>query len=286
MNDYQQTLAKATVLTGTGIHSGKKFTIEIHPAPPNHGIMFRRTDLPGTGSITALFSKIVDTSLATVIGQDGFIISTVEHLLATFTGMQIDNARVDVSGHEIPIMDGSALPFVTAFQKTGVVAQKVPRHYLKVLQPIELEENGKRVGLYPYDGFRVSCEIDFPQDSIGRQKVVFTLEDHQFETNIAGARTFGFYEDAIKLQQLGLASGGALNHCIIIKDNAVMNPEGLRWPDEFVRHKALDCIGDFSLLGLPVLGSFVAVRSGHSFNHAFLQKFLASKAHWKTVTLA
>jgi len=285
MNVYQQTLAEPVTCTGVGIHSGEKVSVTITPAPSNHGITFGRTDLPGTTAVSALFNKVVDTSLATVIGQDGFIVSTIEHIMAALTGMQIDNAKILVSGYEIPVMDGSALPFVKAFKKAGLVFQDAPRYYLKVTTPIELSENDKELGLYPFDGFEISCEIEFEHPVIGKQKKVFALNGDTFETEIAGARTFGFYEDAKKLQALGLGSGGELTNCIIIKEDRVLNPEGLRWADEFVRHKILDCVGDFSLLGLPVLGRFTAVKSGHAFNHAFLQKFLASKEHWETHTL-
>jgi UDP-3-O-[3-hydroxymyristoyl] N-acetylglucosamine deacetylase len=279
----QRTLAGEARCQGVGIHSGRKVHLAIKPAPVNHGIKFCRVDLPDRPLISAHFSKVVDTSLATVIGVNGFIVSTVEHLMASFAGLGIDNALVEIDAYEMPIMDGSAGPFTRILRQAGICEQDKPKHFFVVKQPIRLEENEKSVHLLPAAGFSISCTIDYDHPLIGCQQFVVDFSDGQFEREIAPARTFGFYNEYEGLKRYGLARGGSLDNVVVIDREGVLNPGGLRFPDEFVRHKILDCIGDFSLLGMPIQGRLLVKRSGHAFNHAFLQKFFTEKSAWETL---
>jgi len=281
----QRTLARPAHCTGVGLHSGKTVELTIHPAPVNHGIKFFRTDLPNVPGVSAHFNMVVDTSQATVIGTDGFIVSTIEHLMAAFAGLCIDNARVELSDYEVPVMDGSAGPFARMMRAAGIVSQPGPRSYFVVKTPIELRENGKAVGVYPADAQMITCGIDYDHPVIGRQSRTVVLTNGAFEREIADARTFGLLQDLEYMKHYGLAKGGSLDNAVLVASDGVVNPGGLRFADEFVRHKILDCIGDFSLLGMPILGHVVADKSGHAFNHMFLQKFFASKDAWETRTI-
>lgn len=245
---------------------------------------FVRTDLPGAPQVTALFNRVVDTSLATVIGEDGCIVSTIEHLMASLAGFSIDNALVEVDAYEMPILDGSAAQYARMIKTAGIVEQNLPRCFFVIKEAIELEEDDKFVGAYPADSFKLSCTIEYNHPLINQQTISIELSDDVFETEIASARTFGFLFEVEHLKRLGLARGGSLDNAVVIDDD-VLNPGGLRYKDEFVRHKLLDCIGDFSLLGMPVIGHLVTRKSGHAFNHAFLEKFFASKKAWETRSL-
>jgi len=267
------------------VHSGKTVNLKINPAPVNHGIKFVRTDLLDSPCISALFKMVVDTSLATVIGYDGFIVSTIEHLMAAFSGLSIDNALVEIDAYEMPIMDGSAAPFADLMRTAGIESQDMPRSYFRVQEPIELEEQGKFVGVYPAENYRITGTIEFDHPLIGLQSCSFDISEDLFAEQIGPARTFGFLDEYELLKRFGLARGGSLDNVIVIGEDKVMNPGGLRFPDEFVRHKILDCIGDFSLIGMPIIGHVVVEKSGHAFNHAFLKKFFAKKDSWETCTL-
>ena len=280
----QKTIAHPVKCTGIGVHSGRTVHLSVKPAPINHGIQFVRTDLPNRPRIPARFNKVVDTSLATVIGSDGFIISTIEHLMAAFTGMAIDNALVEVDSYEMPIMDGSAGPFGRMLKSGGIEVQDAPRCFFVVSKPVELEEGNKFVGIYPAPHFRVTCEIDFDHPLIQSQEISVVVTGDDFEKQIADARTFGFLHEQEYMKQYGLGLGASLDNVVVIGQDRVLNEGGLRYPDEFVRHKLLDCIGDFSLLGLPILGHIVAKRSGHTFHHAFVEKFFLQKDAWQTRT--
>jgi UDP-3-O-[3-hydroxymyristoyl] N-acetylglucosamine deacetylase len=280
--NHQCTLAKAAVCTGIGVHSGREVNLTIRPAPVNHGIKFCRVDLPDRPMVSAHLSKVIDTSLATVIGHDGFIVSTIEHLMASFSGLGIDNALVEIDAHEMPIMDGSAAPFSRLLRQAGIEAQAGPRVCFVVRRPIVLEENGKSVRLLPAAVRRISYTIDYPHPLIGCLSLSVELGNGAFEREIAPARTFGFLHEYEGLKRYGLARGSSLDNAVVIGQESVVNREGLRFPDEFVRHKILDCIGDFSLLGMPIVGHLMIQRSGHAFNHAFLQKFFTEKASWET----
>jgi UDP-3-O-[3-hydroxymyristoyl] N-acetylglucosamine deacetylase len=279
----QKTLAREMRCTGIGLHSGKKVHIKIKPAPVNHGIKFLRSDLPSQPTVSARFNKVVDTSLATVIGEDGFIVSTIEHLMAAFAGLGIDNALVETSAYELPMMDGSAGPFVQTIKKAGIKVQSAPRYFFIVNRPIVLEDKDKFVGVYPAPHFRVTCMIDFPHSPLIRtQSLDLVITADNFERELADARTFCFFQEVEHMKRYGLAQGGSLENAIVIDQDKILNDGGLRYADEFVRHKLLDCIGDFSLIGLPILGHVVAKRSGHAFNNAFLEIFFQEKSAWQT----
>jgi UDP-3-O-[3-hydroxymyristoyl] N-acetylglucosamine deacetylase len=282
---YQRTIAKPVNCTGVGIHSGKTVHLTIKPAPPNHGIKFIRKDLLDCPVISAHFNMVVDTSLATVIGYEGFIVSTIEHLMASFAGLSIDNALVEVDNYEMPIMDGSAGPFTSMIQSAGIRDLDAPRYFFVIKEPIELIEEGKMVGIYPCSTYKITCTIEYDHPLINRQSYSIEVSDHVWERDICKARTFGFLHDYEYLKKYGLARGVTLENVIAIDDNDVINEGGLRYRDEFVRHKILDCIGDFSLLGMPILGHVVAEKAGHAFNHSFLKKFFAEKESWETRTI-
>jgi UDP-3-O-[3-hydroxymyristoyl] N-acetylglucosamine deacetylase len=281
-DNYQKTIAAPVTCAGIGVHSGKQVNLTIRPAPANHGIKFVRTDLPNSPCVPARFNKVVDTSQATVIGSDGFIISTPEHLMAALAGLGIDNALVEVDAYELPIMDGSAGPYVRAINSTGMVIQESPRCFFRITTPIELTDGGKFVGIYPAPHFRISCTIDFDHPLIGTQAISIIISPNSFAEEIADARTFGFMHEVEYMKKFDLAKGASLDNTVVIDGDRVLNPGGLRFPDEFVRHKMLDCIGDFSLLGLPLMGHVITKKSGHNFNHAFLQKFFTRKDAWQT----
>lgn len=278
----QKTLSKKTFAMGIGVHSGKETHLTIHPAPENHGIKFRRVDLPGTGDIQALFKRVVDTSLATVLGENGAIISTIEHLMASFAGLGIDNALVEVDDYEIPIMDGSAGIFTKLFEETGLVTQQSPRHFIIVKEPITVEDRDKSVIIYPDPCFKITCKIAFDHPLIGTQEITFDRSKNNFAQEISHARTFGFIRDLELLKKFSLGKGGSLDNAIIMNNDSILNEEGLRYPDEFVRHKLLDSLGDFSLLGMPIQGHIVTHKSGHTLNHLFIKTFLDKKGAWDT----
>lgn len=280
----QHTLARPVKCTGIGVHSGRQVHLEILPAPINHGIKFLRTDLPGKPVVSAHFNSVVDTSLATVIGAEGVIVSTIEHLMATFAGLSIDNALVTLDGYEIPIMDGSAAPFTRLLQSAGVERQDGLRCYFIIKRPIALRQADKAVTVLPADHYRITYTIDFEHPLIRQQDFSLVVTRESFDREISRARTFGFYHEIEYLKRFGLARGGSLDNAIVIDRDRILNADGLRFADEFVRHKLLDCIGDFSLLGMPILGHIVLKRSGHALNHAFLEKFFASKDCWETRT--
>lgn len=282
---YQRTLARPVRCTGVGLHSGQSVNLTVRPAPINHGIKFYRTDLPDSPGISAHFNMVVDTSLATVIGFNGFIVSTIEHLMAAFAGLSIDNARVELDAYEVPVMDGSAGPFTRLLREAGIVPQAGPRCYFVVREPVVIAENGKKVGVYPDDRCTISCAIRYDHPVIGHQSLTVDLNDAVFETEIADARTYGLLQDLEYMQQYGLAKGGSLENAVVVAEDGVVNVEGLRFEDEFVRHKILDCIGDFSLLGMPLIGRIVVEKSGHAFNHAFLKTFFERREAWETRTV-
>jgi len=278
----QRTVAKPVFCSGVGVHSGKKVNLTIKPAPFNHGIKFKRTDLPNSASISARFNMVVDTSLATVIGYDGFIVSTIEHLMASFSGLSIDNALVEIDAYEVPIMDGSAGPFTSAILRAGITEQIGPKYFFVVKKPVEINEGDKSVGIYPSSTFKISCTISFDHPLIKYQSYTINVSDKVFEKDICSARTFGFLSEIEYLKSYGFAKGGSLDNAIVIDKEEIINSGGLRYSNEFVRHKILDCIGDFSLLGLPIIGHVILNKSGHSFNHAFLKEFINQKESWET----
>jgi len=278
----QKTLAQNIALSGTGVHSGKKTNITIKPARENHGIKFRRVDLPGTQDIQALFKLVVDTSLATVLGTNGAIVSTIEHLMASFAGLGIDNALVEVDDYEMPIMDGSAKDFTRALTAAGTIKQDALRHFIIVKKPIQVQDQDKSVMVLPESCFKITCSIDFSHPLVGKQKITYDRAKNNFEQEVSRARTFGFIQDLELLKKFSLGKGGSLDNAIVIDKDRILNEEGLRYPDEFVRHKLLDSLGDFSLLGMPIQGHIITHKSGHTLNHLFIKTFLEKKDSWET----
>ncbi len=282
----QQTLARPVSFNGTGLHSGKIVNMVVKPAPPSFGIRFRRVDLPGQPLISGHFNRVLDTSLATVIGEDGCIVSTIEHLMAALHGLSIDNAIAELDAYEVPIMDGSALVFSETIRSAGIVEQNAPRMYFVIRSPIELRQEDKFVRADPGAHRSISCTIRFDHPAIREQQYSVDLTEGNFAREISPARTFGFFRELEYLRQYGLGKGGSLDNAIVIDQNGVMNDDGLRFADEFVRHKILDSIGDFSLLGMPIMGHIELHKSGHNLNHAFLKEFFRQKKAWATSPIA
>ncbi len=282
----QRTIARDVSCSGVGVHSGREVNLKIKPAPINHGIKFIRTDLQDAPCIAARFNRVVDTSLATVIGVEGFIVSTIEHLMASFSGLSIDNVLVEVDAHEMPIMDGSAAPFTRMILDAGIVEQDGPKCVFVIKKPIILERDGKSVSIFPFPSYKITCSIEYDHPLIQSQTFSIEVTDRIFEKEICSARTFGFLHEIEYLKKVGLARGGSLDNAVVVDKESVLNAGGLRFQDEFVRHKILDCIGDFSLLGLSIVGHIVTHKSGHAFHHAFLEKFFSEKTSWETVVIA
>lgn len=278
---FQQTLKQSVFCQGIGIHSGRPAAVAIKPAPANSGILFVRTDLPGRPVIPARSSRVVDSSLATTLGSEQAYVSTVEHLLAALAGLQIDNARIEVAGPEVPILDGSARPFTTLLQKAGIRTLRWPRAFFLLQRALEVVEGDKYIRVEPAPAARLSYSIDFPHPSIGCQKLTFTPRVRAFCRGIAPARTFGFLQEVERLQANGLALGGSLENAIVVAEQGVLNPEGLRYPDEFVRHKMLDLIGDLALLGWPLLGHIQVHKGSHALHQKFMQTLLQQQDAWR-----
>jgi UDP-3-O-[3-hydroxymyristoyl] N-acetylglucosamine deacetylase len=262
--------------------------LRLCPAPANLGIVFRRTDLEGF-EIEARARNVARVSYATSLMRKGVLISTTEHLLSALTASGVDNAYVEIDSLEVPIMDGSALPFVRLIQKAGLKRQRAWRTYAKILKPVEVTEGAKRIAVYPSDHLAITYRIAFPHPLIGEQRLEYVpnpaarLDGHlaSFETELAPARTFGFIEEAERLRKSGLVRGGSLENAIVLTRDGVMNPEGLRFPDEFCRHKILDLIGDLALFGHPLVGHVVAERAGHAVHAALVAKLLREKSAWR-----
>ncbi len=282
-SDNQRTLTEAISCQGVGLHTGAPVTLTLRPAPAHHGIVFVRTDTPRPVSIPALAEYVVDTSLATTLGKDGVKVGTVEHLLSALAGLGLDNVRVELDGPEVPVMDGSAEHFVQMVAGAGVRELEEKRSYLVIKKPVTVTEGDKEASLDPSRRFRVSCTIDFEHPLISSQSFEVDLCDRRFSGEISRARTFGFLRDVEKLKKLGLARGGSLDNAIVVDESSILNPDGLRFPDEFVRHKILDAIGDVSLFGRPVIGHLKVFKTGHSLNHKLVQKVLADPSCYELV---
>ena len=288
MKQSQQTTLRAAVtLVGTGVHSGDEVKMILHPAEANHGIAFLRTGLPGglDRLIDARHLAVTATELCTVIGdRDTGAVATIEHLMAALTGLGIDNVLVEIDGPEVPILDGSSAPFIDAIDQVGIAMQGVTRRYLKVLKPVRVTQGKAFAELLPNErGFRLDVEIDFPTPVIGRQRKAVDLSPSVFRRDISRARTFGFMRDVEKLWSAGFALGASLENTVAIGDDGIMNPEGLRYGDEFVRHKLLDAVGDLSLAGLPLLGTYRSYCGGHRMNFSVLEALFSSRANYAIV---
>jgi len=281
----QRTLKNVIGATGVGLHTGKKVYLTLRPAPVNTGIVFRRVDLDPVAEIPAALDRVSDTRLSTTIEHNGVRVSTVEHLMSAFAGLHIDNAIVELDSDEVPIMDGSAGIFVFLIQSAGIEMQSAPKQFIRISKPIEIKDGDKWARFEPYDGFKVSFSIDFDHPSMqsSAQEATIDLSEISFAKEVSRARTFGFLQDVEALQEAGLARGGSLDNAIVMDDFRVINDDGLRYGDEFVKHKILDAIGDLYLLGYPLIGSFCAHKSGHGLNNRLLRELDEHQDCWETV---
>jgi len=275
----QRTLKSKIEMESIGLHTGEKMSLTIHPAYPDTGICFRRSDVESQYTRVSPYT-VTSTQMATTILCGSSTISTIEHLMAALYGMGIDNAKVDVSGPEVPVFDGSANIFVQKITDTGITEQAKARKYLKFKKRIRLERDGKWIEIIPSRFFKVTVDIDFENESIGQQKAFVNVTPDSFRDEIAPARTFGFKHEVERLWQMGLAKGGSLDTAVVIDGDEVLNPEGLRFSDEFVRHKMLDLIGDISLLGYPIFGHIRAYKSGHNLNNLFARTLIESANYY------
>jgi UDP-3-O-[3-hydroxymyristoyl] N-acetylglucosamine deacetylase len=280
---HEQTIRATASCTGIGLHSGAPVSLRILPAPAGTGIVFRRTDLDGF-EIEASGRNVARVSYATSLMKKGVLISTTEHLLSAFIGAGIDNAIVELDNLELPILDGSARPFVEMIQKAGIRRQRKIRTYLRIVRDIELREGDKFIAVYPANTYSVSYAINFPHPQIGRQTFCVQLTNGSYVREIAAARTFGFMHEAEAMRQQGLIRGASTDNAIVLTREEVLNPP-LRFKDEFVRHKVLDLIGDLALIGKQVLGSVVADRAGHAMHTALVSRILRDKSYWEETTL-
>jgi len=282
----QTTLKSSIICRGVGLHSGARVTMSLHPSGADTGIVFKRVDLVGGGAeIKAHWTNVVDSRMCTVIANDqGVSVATVEHLLSAFAGMHIDNALVEINGPEVPAMDGSAAPFVFLIECAGVQTLNAPRKALRVLKPIQHSHDGKSVSLMPAaSGLSVSFEIDFAAAAVGRQSCHVDVTTSSYKTGIAKARTFGFLSEVTALREAGLALGGSLDNAIVVDGERILNDGGLRMDAEFVRHKALDAIGDLFLIGHPVIANFSGIKSSHADTATLLRHLFADESNYEFV---
>ncbi|MCC6887713.1 MAG: UDP-3-O-acyl-N-acetylglucosamine deacetylase [Hyphomicrobiales bacterium] len=283
----QTTLRDQVVLTGIGVHSGLPTTVALHPAEADSGIRFLRTGLGDAcdRDVPATLRSVAATEFATVLGDgDGPLVSTAEHVLAALRGLGVDNALIEVDAPEVPIMDGSAADFVRAIDQVGIEALEAPRRYIRVLKPVSVVVGLATAEFRPYPrGFRIEATIDFDHPQIGRQSIAYDGRPESFRRDFARARTFGFMRDVARLWSAGYALGASLENTLVVSDSRVLNPEGTRYPDEFVRHKLMDAIGDLALAGAPILGLYRTVRGGHKLNHAAVSALLADTSAWMLV---
>ncbi|MEQ8509948.1 MAG: UDP-3-O-acyl-N-acetylglucosamine deacetylase [Rhodospirillaceae bacterium] len=286
--NLQRTLKSPIGCSGIGLHSGARVAMKLHPAPINTGITFKRIDLVGGGAeIPARWDRIADSRMCTVLAnENGISVATVEHLMAAFYGMGVDNALVELNGPEVPAMDGSAAPFIFLIECAGVVDQNVPRQVLRILEPIVYRNGNKEVSLTPSeDGLTLEFQIDFAAEAVGRQSCTFDIDTDVFKTEISKARTFGFLSDVTALREAGLARGGSLENAIVVDGERVLNEDGLRHNDEFVRHKMLDAIGDLYLTGHRIIGHFHGTCSSHADTANLLRQLFAKDSNWDLVDM-
>jgi len=280
----QRTIRDEVSCTGIGLHSGEKVRLTIKPAPADNGIKFIRKDLTGHPVIEANHESVVDTNLSTTIGNNGYKISTIEHLMAAFFGLGIDNVRVELDGPEVPAMDGSSAPFIFLLKSAGIKEQKNPKRFIIMKKIFNIQDGNRSVYIYPSKELKISYTIDFHHPMLRNQKYELCFSGRDFTKEISRARTFGFLKDVQILRENGFAKGGSLDNAIVIDDFRIINDGGLRYKDEFVRHKMLDFIGDLAILGPPIIGHFVIEKSGHFLNQFMLRKLMNSKKYWEIVT--
>lgn len=282
---YQTTLSKSVTRSGIGLHSARLVDLKIYPAPVDTGIIFRRTDVTSVDTdIRAISSNIADTMLnSQIMNDDGVGISTIEHLMAAFAGLGVDNAYVDVSAAELPAMDGSAQPYCDMINEAGIELLNAPRKYLKVIKTVTVQSNKSIASISPSHRLELDITIDFDDPFIGKSQYFYVHNDLSFEHELASARTFCLYRDLTKMRAVGYALGGSIDNAIVVDNGSLMNDTPLRFTDEFVRHKTLDCIGDMSLAGMPVLGHIRAERPGHAVNNKLLEALLQDETAWIVV---
>ena len=282
----QRTLKKKISTTGVGLHTGVKVTLTIRPAAPDSGIVFRRVDLTPPVDVPARAFHVTDTRLSTLIENDGAKVSTIEHLMSALAGLGIDNAYVDINGPEVPIMDGSAAPFVFLLQQAGIEEQKPAKRFIRITSPIESKVGDKWARFDPHHGFKVDFSIEFPHPVFGAEnkRVVIDFAEQSYLKEISRARTFGFMQEVETMREVGLALGGSLDNAIVLDEFRVLNSDGLRYDNELVKHKVLDAVGDLYLLGSPLIGAYTAFKSGHALNNRLLRDTLEKKDAWEYVT--
>ena len=283
---HEHTLAGPAICAGVGVHTGDRVRLSIRPAPAGHGIVFVRTDIKDRDNrVPAKGEAVVATRLGTVIANAaGVTVATIEHLMAAMAALGVDNATVELDGPEVPIMDGSALPFVQLLDRAGFRRQEKPQRYIEILEPVVVTEGDKSAALLPCDRFEMFFEIEFATSTIGKMSVDLEITEESFREELSAARTFGFVEEVEALRAIGLARGGSLENAVVIDGDRILNPEGLRFADEFVRHKALDAVGDLYVLGAPILGRFEGRKAGHTLNNAVVRALLARPSAWREVT--
>jgi UDP-3-O-[3-hydroxymyristoyl] N-acetylglucosamine deacetylase len=282
----QRTLKNAIQATGVGLHTGEKVYMTLHPSAPDTGVVFRRTDLNPIVEIPAKAKNVGDTTLSTTLVKDDVRVSTIEHLMSALAGMGIDNVIVDVSAPEIPIMDGSAAPFVFLLQSAGIKEQDAPKKFVRIKRPVTVKKEGKEATFKPFNGFKINFAIDFDHPVFDSQTLNASIDfsSTSFVKEISRARTFGFMHEFEYLRAKGLARGGSLNNAIVVDESQIINEDGLRFEDEFVKHKILDAIGDLYLMGNSIIGEFDAHKSGHGLNNASVLALIADEDAWEMVT--
>jgi UDP-3-O-[3-hydroxymyristoyl] N-acetylglucosamine deacetylase len=284
----QRTLKSSIACTGIGLHSGAKVTMVLHPADIDTGIQFRRTDLAGQGAtVAARWSNVGDTRMnSSLVSESGAVIGTVEHLMSALSGMGVDNCQIDINGPEVPVMDGSAAPFLFLIECAGLIEQAAPRRAIRILKRVSVTDGERTASLAPAAALSLCFEIDFASTAIARQELSVTMSRSSFKADIARARTFGFEQEVTMLRAAGLARGGSLANAVVIDSTGtrVLNDDGLRYPDEFVRHKILDAVGDLYLAGAPILGHFHGIRSGHALTNTLLRTLFADTSAWTWTT--
>ncbi len=283
-NNYQQTIADIICVKGIGLHTGKDVELKLEPAEVDSGIRFIRIDSKKDNIINAIWSNVSETLLSTTISNEhGLKISTIEHLMSALSGLHIDNLNIYINAAEVPIMDGSSRPFVDLIENVGINVQNKKRKLLNVKKTIEVSKNGSSVKIIPNNQFSIDFEIDFPSQLVSKQSCQLQLINGNYKTDIAAARTFGFEKDVENLRSNGLALGGSLDNAVVVGENQILNKEGLRYDDEFVRHKILDSIGDLYLAGSPIIGYFYGNKSGHYLNNQLLRKLFSDNSNYEFV---
>lgn len=282
---FQKTIRKTIQVEGIGIHSGKKTTLRFKPAPANTGVYFVRSDIPGNPFLKVSAANVQAVSYQTSIGGPQFQVATIEHCVSALSALRVDNIYIELDGPEIPICDGSAQYFLKALMQAELIELDEPRKYCYITEPISYVENDKSAYVLPYHGLRLTISIDFPHPGIGKQKLDIEINEQTFTREIANARTFGFMKDVEALKAQGLALGGSLDNCIVLDEQKILNPDGLRFADEFVRHKALDALGDLVTLEMPLMGHVVLNKAGHDIMNKLIKKIVATPSAYRFVEM-